>query len=195
MTTLQRSQLSGYSYLSPGKTCSDEHILYEHRSPNVPGGSYSPGKRLAKGNYTEVSPFSDAQQLALSLGSLEEEIEASKYLLELPDGWDGENGTKYDIRTWERATKFLRAMYQTAYRRFNVIPDTPDIFHGPSGSIDIWWDKPNYQILVNCPEDETKQVSFGGEEFNKGSFKGSFNITDSYPSLLMILIGIKICGS
>jgi len=133
-------------------------------------------------------------RLPFAFNDLKAEIEASKYILELEEGWDGENGEPYNIHDWERTVEFLIQMYLTSVRMFGVIPDLPKIYHGPDGTIDILWEKFNYQILANCPKEENRQVSFYGENVKKDSFKGSFYITDSCHSLLMILIGIKICG-
>jgi hypothetical protein len=132
-------------------------------------------------------------RLPFAFNDLKAEIEASKYILELEEEW-GEDGEKYDIHVWEIVFEFIIKMYLTSVRMFDVIPDFPKIYHGPDGTIDIVWEKSDYQILVNCPKEENRQVSFYGENVKKDSFKGSFYITDNCHSLLMILIGIKICG-
>ncbi len=133
-------------------------------------------------------------RLPSDLKELAAEIEASRYILDLEKGWDGEDAEPYNIHLWERVIEFLIQMYLTSIRLFDVIPDFPKIYHGPEGTIDILWEKSDYQILANCPKDEDKQVLFYGENSKKDSFKGSFCMTDNYHSLLMILAGIKKCG-
>jgi len=133
-------------------------------------------------------------RLPPDLKELAAEIEASRYILDLEKGWDGENAEPYHIHVWERVVEFLIRMYLTSVRLFDVIPDFPKIYHGPEGTIDILWEKSDYQILANCPKEEDKQVSFYGENSKKNSFKGSFCMRDNYHSLLMILVGIKKCG-
>lgn len=133
-------------------------------------------------------------RLPYSLQGLKDEIDASKYITELEEGWgDEEDGEQYDIKVWQRAAEGLISMYMTSVNFFGVIPDFPQIYHGPDGSVDILWEKSDFQILANCPKEENRQATYYGEITDKESFKGSFCLTDACNSLLMILVGIKKC--
>ncbi|GEM_PF-2600080 len=167
------------------------HDIQTH-TPSIDGLSKKITSDINK-EYIEIKLSNKTFQLPFAFKDLKAEIDASKYILELEEGW-GEDGEKYDIHVWERVVEFIINMYLTSESKFGVIPDLPKIYHGPDGTIDIVWEKSNYQILANCPKEENRQVSFYGENIRKDSFKGSFYITDSCHSLLMILIGIKICG-
>lgn len=144
--------------------------------------------------FIEIKLLDKTFRLPCSFEGLKDEIESSKYIIELEEGWgDEEEGEAYDVKMWERTVKSLINMYTTSFNLFNVMPDFPQIYHGPNSSIDILWERYDYQILANFPKEEDKQISYYGEIFDKESFKGAFNIADSCHSLLMILIGIKKC--
>ncbi len=125
------------------------------------------------------------------LTGLKDEVEASKYILELEAGWDGENGEAYSVTVWERAITFLADLYLTVLHTFKIIPDYPHIYHGPEGSIDILWETDGCKILANFPKDERLHINYYGEYSNQNSFKGSFGLSDKPDSLIGNLIGQK----
>ena len=170
----------------------------EDKNPiNVSLDSSNRKKKIAQHTgkeYFELKLSDKILQLPFTFKDLKAEIDASRYILELEEGWDGENGESYNIHVWERVIEFLVSMYLRSVRMFDVIPDFPKIYHGPDGTIDLLWEKADYQILANCPKEKNKQVTFYGENVKKESFKGSFQMMDNCLSLLMILVGIKKCG-
>lgn len=108
--------------------------------------------------------------------NLIEEIEKSKYILELPDDWDDEGSPKYEEEVFINAIEFLIKSVQDIKDEFDVIIDTPKILHGPDGSIDVLWKNADYKLLLNISPDENNIATFYGYNSNIGSeIKGKFN--------------------
>lgn len=150
---------------------------------------YEPQKKPDP-NYLELKMPGRTCRLPPVLTGLKDEIEASKYILELEAGWDGENGEAYSVTVWERAVTFLADLYVTVLHTFNIIPDYPRIYHGPDGSIDVLWETNRCKILANFPKDERLHIDYYGEYSNQNSFKGSFGLSDKPDSLIGNLIGL-----
>ncbi len=170
--------------------------FYEEKNPTRIVQDVSPRKRKITPKDKEgfdLKLSKKTLRLPSAFKDLKAEIDVSGYILELKEGWDGENGEPYDIHVWERVVEFLVSMYLNSVHIFDVVPDFPKIYHGPDGTIDLSWEKSDYQILANCPKEEGKQVSFYGEKIKEEIFKGSFYMIDKCPSLLMILVGVKKC--
>ena len=53
----------------------------------------------------------------------------------------------------------------------------PQINPGPDGSIDLFWDQPTLELLVNIPANSTQEASFYGED-RRSHIKGSFDTSE-----------------
>ncbi len=127
-----------------------------------------------------------------NLSEINKAIQESKYILDLKDDWDDEGSVGYDMSTWKRTIEFLLTLARNALNAFGVVIDTPKIYHGPNGSIDMLWKNENYKILVNFPKDGTQPASFYGNTASKETVKGTFAL-DSNSNLMLFLIGAKQC--
>jgi len=100
-------------------------------------------------------------------------IDDAKWLLGLKDNFDGRGSPRYSKDTLDRAIAFVRLQWQE-YLRLNVEPmPLPEIGPGPQGSIDIFWDLPNLNLLVNIPADPKLPVEFAGDGKDRGRFDGT----------------------
>jgi hypothetical protein len=125
--------------------------------------------------------------LPKALFELYASINKSKYILGLEDGWDGENGKTYKVETWKRAVVFLSKYATKLYKKFEIIIPAPHIYHGPVGSIDIYWENENFNLLLNVPEDGIG--TFYGDDYNLNKLNGEFdpiNPTNIFPFLIDI---------
>jgi hypothetical protein len=66
--------------------------------------------------------------------------------------------------------------------------DPPDIAPGPDGSIDLHWDYPAYEMLINIPRDESSMAGFYGDDRGRISIKGKFDPSQVNEGLLLWLM-------
>ena len=123
---------------------------------------------------------------------LESAITASESIAELPYGWDGEEASAIDRRTWQRATDFLRHANTVAMQSTGEALEVPDIAPCADGSIDLWWQKGGaYRLLVNVPAGSAK-ASYYGDNFTDGlTFKGAFDIEALNLPMIYWLAGMR----
>lgn len=73
-----------------------------------------------------------------------------------------------------RAKTFLRAQSYQMRKGFCNFPPLPRISSGPNGSVDLHWDGPNGELLVNIPEGSAP-ATYYGESGSVNRTKGSFD--------------------
>lgn len=113
--------------------------------------------------------------LPYELRSLVDEIEKSKYILELEDDWDDEGSIGYKKETWIKSIKFIVSYAIWFKDNYNKIIEVPKIYHGPEGSIDISWENLKYRLLVNIPDGIEEPAMFYSDDYKMESIKGTFN--------------------
>ncbi len=117
---------------------------------------------------------------------LSKAIKSSRYITGLHDDWDERGSPGYQKATWERACSFLWKLADLAVAKRNII-DIPKIQSGPKGSIDLHWKTPNYELLINFPEERTKPASFYGDNYYETKIEGSFDPDDPLSGSLLWL--------
>jgi hypothetical protein len=100
---------------------------------------------------------------------------AAEVILNLEYNWDGEGSMAFSERTFDRAVAFLVAQSYEVYRRNKVHPPVPSIEPGPAGSIDLHWQQPNLELLVNIPANPDALAAFYGDNYGSQTIKGSFD--------------------
>lgn len=125
-----------------------------------------------------------------ALTPLDEIIEASRAILELePD--EDEVQAPYAEETWTRAVEFLRRNAKWVWDTFSRVMDLPEILPGPDGSIDLHWDYPGYEMLINVPADPTNKAGFYGDDRGEIQIKGTFDPGSHNHGLLLWLARAK----
>ncbi len=107
------------------------------------------------------------------LSAMRKAIEESQHLAQLEDDWDDEGSCGIKQDTLDRATNWLMR-YALYLRQLEKILSTPNIGPGPEGSIDLHWDNPECEILVNISSGAEARVGFYGDDRAQTSLKGSF---------------------
>ncbi len=130
-------------------------------------------------------------ELPIRLSKLARSIEESMYILELEEDFDGEESVGYQFSTWERAIDFLVNYSKWALEAYKIIIDSPKIYQGPDGSIDILWKTQGYKLLINIPEKLDCPASFYGDDFKMDKIKGTFDPLKLNRGLLMLLLDAK----
>ena len=125
-----------------------------------------------------------SDQYALARSPLDEIIEASRAILELELDED-ETQTPYAEATWTRAVDFLRRNAKWVSDTLGRAVDLPEILPGPDGSIDLHWDYPGYETLINIPADRNAKAGFYGDDRGEIQIKGSFDPCSHNYGLLL----------
>ena len=119
------------------------------------------------------------------LHPLADAIERGRYVLDLPDNWDGEGSPAYEEATWQRmACEFIDASVDLERR--GVIVPPPSVSHGPDGSLDVSWESADVSLLVNVPAGDGA-LSFYGRRRTGGEIKGELPspiVAEVLPALL-----------
>jgi hypothetical protein len=125
-------------------------------------------------NDINIDVFYDTFKLSNIFKDFVNELNKSKYILELNDNWDNEGSKGYKQNTWMTMATFLIKAAQKLYDQ-GIIIDTPRISNGPDGSIDLYWKKRDYYLLINIPNDINEQSTYFGEDASKNSMQGAFD--------------------
>jgi hypothetical protein len=103
-------------------------------------------------------------------------IEESRFMRDLPEDWDDAGALPISVQRWEHATKLLQ---NTAVKIGPVLP-VPHINPCANGSIDLYWNNPDFNLLINVPADANASGDFYGE-FLTGERKGLI-LKGEFPS-------------
>lgn len=122
-----------------------------------------------------------------ALESIRDTIEASRYILELAEDYDGEGSRPYRCETWDRSARFVYQLAMTLYEEHGVLLEPPRIEPGPEGSIDIHWKTPSYELLINVPEGSEEEAQFYGDDYARRVIKGRFPLSAGNTGLLFWL--------
>lgn len=90
-----------------------------------------------------------------------------------------------EIKTLERAQNLVE-LYRTRLKAlYDTTLDPPKILPGPNDGIDIHWDCPKYEILINIPLDPTAKIGFYCDDKKEISLKGKLN-AHGFSSMLLL---------
>ncbi len=103
---------------------------------------------------------------------LEAAIQRSRGMLDLPDNWDDDGGSRIDTATWERAISFLRDNALHLWSEGHVHVGAPVISQVGDGSIDIHWKDERRQLLINVPASGDEPIEFYGDDRGRTIVKG-----------------------
>ena len=95
--------------------------------------------------------------------SVTEVIEEASWIL-LPDSSGDESAVQYQQATMDRARDFLLALMREVRHYSGRSAPVPAINPADAGSIDIFWDLEELQLLVNVSADLDEAITFYGED-------------------------------
>ncbi len=110
-----------------------------------------------------------------ALAHIRDEIEASREILTLREDPEDPSSAAYTEQVWTRAVQFLAKNAKWLWDACGKRMDAPAIVPGPNGSIDIHWDYPSYELLINIPVDAQTMAGFYGDDRGSVSIKGKFD--------------------
>jgi len=117
----------------------------------------------------------------VSYQELKAEIEKTKRILELQDDWDGEGSPGYAVETFNRAIAFLNTYAQRLWESDGIPLPVPRIGPGPEASIDLYWKRPRWELLVNISADPSEAASYSAED-DGGHRSRGFVPTEKFDS-------------
>lgn len=169
-----------FDYFTSGKKCSYPNLwTLPHRS-------------TPKYDYVDFNiQIGDLYNIQLNsrFYSIYESIQASKYILELEKGWDGEDGEGYKIETYICAVKFLTEYAKRIFDNYQIIIQTPSIVPSVNGNIDLHWDCPTYDLLISIPPPPDTIAHFYGDDYGDTKISGQLNLKDIKLNTFLSLIG------
>ena len=96
---------------------------------------------------------------------LSEEIEKSKKLLELKDGWNSPESKGYKLETLVKVNKFLILIFTEFHKRFGQDLIIPYIDPGINGAIDLHWKTEKFEMHLTIPERDDEPISYYGDNY------------------------------
>ena len=123
------------------------------------------------------------------LKSVYEAIEKSKYILDLKENWDDEGAIGYDFDVWRKAVLFISKLSTKIYKSYGQVIKTPKIYHGPKGSIDIYWENESFNLLINIPK--VGLGTFYGDNYKNNKSEGVFDPSIINTNIFPFLIKFK----
>lgn len=108
-----------------------------------------------------------------------EEINDSKYILDLEDNWDNMDARAVKVEVYKKTIEFLLMYAQHIYNVYGVVIQAPEINLIPSGSIDLSWRTPGARMLINIKQKADKILAtwFGYHKSDNLPEEGYIDIT------------------
>ena len=128
----------------------------------------------------EVIEYAVKQTKTAGLQALVQEIEASKFILNLNENWDENGALPISPILYETAICFLQNYATFISKKYKTVIETPSINPVKNGSIDLEWHTSNVQLLINIRD--TQNAYFYGDYYNNDSpIKGSVSVKTVEP--------------
>ncbi len=115
------------------------------------------------------------ESLPSALSDIRDAIVRSREMLNFPEDWDEDGAKPIDKEAWNRAVRFLIEHAASAWKSEARVLDSPDITPCPDGSVDLHWDFPRYEMLINFPVDPAQRAGFYGDDRGTLFIKGTFD--------------------
>jgi|GEM_PF-2195146 len=103
----------------------------------------------------------------------------SRYIVDLKDNWDDNHSRGYSDKTFYNAVNFFNKYANWILAERGTVIEPPDILPSNDGSIDLFWNKKSYDLLINIPSSPSELVKFYGDNKKESKIEGSF-ILDSF---------------
>jgi hypothetical protein len=99
-----------------------------------------------------------------------------------------EDSPGFSESTLIRAKAFLLAQSKQFRKICGYFPPAPRIGPGPNESIDLYWKKQDWELLVNIPAESSRMATFYGDDYGSQKIKGSFNPNSFHYGIVPWLI-------
>jgi hypothetical protein len=112
------------------------------------------------------------------LTDLVQEINDSKYILDLQENWDENGALPISPKVYLKAIVFLTTYAKQIFNIHKTIIQSPEINPCPDGSIDLSWRTDLVRLLINfrIKDDQVTAVFYRDHYNNQNSNKGSLTL-------------------
>ncbi len=110
-------------------------------------------------------------------------IEKSRYILGLEKDFDGAGSEGYAPETWLKAVRFVAEYANWLFDLFGKTMAVPKIYHGPAGSVDVFWENEQFNLLINIPPGSAA-ATFYGDNYGAQTTEGRFDPANFREALL-----------
>ena len=117
--------------------------------------------------------------------SMEEEIEAAKYILRIENDGETDYFVPYSRTTLACAADFLRRQMIHAHSAHVVSMGVPQIGPADGGSVDLFWEKSDRTLLINFPSSGELASYYGKKP--KSEISGRFDPSEARADLVIWL--------
>jgi hypothetical protein len=119
-----------------------------------------------------TGPTVNRQLVQERLGRL---ISESRWILGWHEIMDGKATRPIESRTFSRAISLLTMLAYQAQTDASAEFPLPRISPSPDGSVDLLWESPGFELLVNVPAGPDALATFAGEKANQIRLTGETN--------------------
>lgn len=99
-------------------------------------------------------------------------LDDGRWILDLKANWDEEGAGEYSAATYLRAVRHLESMFDKAWNLFGRALPEPLLGPADDGSIDMFWEVDDRNLLINIAEGKSPH-SYYGQDRNGDSLGGS----------------------
>lgn len=113
-------------------------------------------------------------------------------MLDLRPDWDGQGSPAYQPATLAKAGALLLNGARHYLDRFSTLTPEPKIENGPDGSVDIFWERSDHELLINVPAEAGAHVQYygrSGDVFHIKSMVPAEEPGEWFPVLMLCLAG------
>ncbi len=95
-----------------------------------------------------------------------------------------EKTVKIEIESLERAKNFIISLKKDFLRLYNLELESPMIFPGIKGDVDLEWKNDKFQLLISIPEDKNELAGLYGNNYGENEIELDFYINKQNSKLL-----------
>lgn len=167
---------------------------YHEVGLNINNWTYSPERHtFAVALLRNPTIFHYAQSVDDPL--LQSAIKESQGILALGENWDGEGSAGYSKETWSRAVNFLKLQWIEFLSEEGRPMPIPAILPDSNGSIDLWWDTDEFELLISFPASELLPASLYGHKHQQGKIEYAFDSTKADRRLVRWMAKVEGASS
>jgi hypothetical protein len=94
----------------------------------------------------------------------------------------------YSEETLDRAVAFMKAHIEWLWRTCGIKAPVPMIGNGPTQSVDLFWQRPSWKLLVNIPAAQDALATFYGDDYGPQKTKGTLDPKKLSTSIVACLM-------
>lgn len=115
-------------------------------------------------------------------------IQKSTKIISYSNNWDGEGSKGYSKTTYVNAISFLVKYVKWVWDEKIYALPTPKILPGSNGSIDLYWKKNSYDLIITIPEAPNLVAHYYGDDKKDRVCEGTFRFQEDNEGMFLSLL-------